>query len=311
MSADILPHNAAPVDLSLAYIWDSHRRYAPLIGTIRNYGISVVPDDWVPFLIWDLGLEDVVPYVRDMRQALAEGPAWQARRGTDAGIAIGIGWVNSAGTVAPPDQRHDWWEFQVSFEQPASDIAQIQQLDGIIRLSKASEDELFRMFSPGRDWRPVRMDMHRYDEGLMDGYSGEALWDGGPLISFGWAGTFETDLAPFVTASTEITVTTAMSLFDGMRFDADHFGVRPRQIVEASAEVDVATDIVNLTDVWPEYWPTSWASAADHTAIPATGATPTPQAPVVSGPASTTAATPAVIGTAEPDARVEISVEAL
>ena len=204
-TADQIP-NAHPVEYAYAWIWDSWTEYGALIGTIKHYGITVVPDDWVPWFIWDLGLEDVVPYIRDYRTVLAAGPAWPRTRGTPDGIATGISFVQSSGVVAASDQRHNWWEFQVAFAEPASDLDQIQQLDGIIRLSKAAEDELFRMYSPGYDFRPVRMDMHRADDGLMDGYSGEPLWEDGPLIAFGWSGSYELPVEPILFSAAEVTV---------------------------------------------------------------------------------------------------------
>lgn len=253
-----------PVEFGYASIWDSWTDYGALIGTIKDYGITIVPDDWVSWFIWDLGLEDVVPYVRDYRKVLADGPAWQRTRGTTTGISTGISFVQSAGVVAASDQRHNWWEFQVAFAEPASDLAQIQQLDGIIRLSRAAEDELFRMYSPGYDFRPVRMDMHRMDEGLMDGYSGEALWIGGPLVSFGWAGSFETSFDLVPDSAAEVTVGDLTVWLEGMRMDMAAFGERPPAIIEAALEIEETTGgEAFAADTWPTSWPSSWAEAAD------------------------------------------------
>lgn len=263
MSSALLPRDSGPATAGYADMWNSFGDLAPLIGTIKNYGISVTPDDWVPWFIWDYGLEDVVPYVRDYRKVLAEGPAWQRTRGTPAGISIGIGWVGSAGVVAASDQRHNWWEFQVAFSSPASDIEQIRQLYGIIGLSKASEDELFRMFSPGHDFRPVRMDMHRFDDGLMDAYSGVELWEGGPLVSFGWAGSVESAFDNELQTGAQVTVTAETCWFVGLRMDEDRFGDAPATIIETDLELEqTAEGDLFAADVWPNVWPTSWAEAA-------------------------------------------------
>lgn len=262
--SSLITHYRPPEALTLADIWNSWSVNAPLIGTIKDYGISIVPDDWVPWFVWDLGLEEVVPYVRDMRQALAEGPLWQRTRGTPRGIEIGIGWVQSSGTVAAPDQRHAWWEFQVSFETPVADIEQLRQLDGIIRLSKAAEDELFRMASPGADWRPVRMDIHRYDDGLMDGYSGAALWPGGPLVSLGWCGVYVQDVGPDTTISMQVADAGALVWFEGSRLDeimSDELA--PLPALMSAATVEIANESTAFADdVWPLVWPDNWADAA-------------------------------------------------
>lgn len=247
-----------------ATIWNSWGDHRALIATIKEFGISIVLDDWVPWFVWDLGLEEVVPYVRDMRQALAEGPAWQRTRGTPRGIEIGIGWVQSAGTVAAPDQRHAWWEFQVSFDAPVADVEQLRQLHGIIGLSKAAEDELFRMVSPGADWRPVRMDFHRFDDGLMDGYSGTALWPGGPLVSLGWSGAYVQDVETDTTTSMQVADAAALIWFEGARLDeirADD--QQPLSALQSGATLSIANDsTVFVDDVWPIVWPESWADAA-------------------------------------------------
>jgi hypothetical protein len=267
MSEALLPSDAGPATRAYAAMWDSFGRYGSFIGTIKHIGITIIPDDWVPWFIWDYGLEDVVPYVRDYRRVLAEGPEWQRTRGTDRGIEIGIGWVESAGVVDAPDGRHNWWEFQVGFTVPPSDLAQIQQLAGIIKLSSAAEDELFRMFSPGRDVRPVRMDQHRYDDGLMDDYSGEVLWPDGPQISFGWAGDIEADFGSDVVGADKIIVSTEIDRLDGYRMDIDLFEGRAPALTEHAVDIEQNMEAAAFArDVWPSRWPRSWAEAVHPTA---------------------------------------------
>ncbi|EAU40155.1 Phage tail protein I [Fulvimarina pelagi HTCC2506] len=268
MSGDRLPSVSLPITKTMAAVFATAKRLAPLTAEIREIGFTTAPDDWVPWFIWDYGLEDVVPYVRDYRRVLSEGPLWQSVRGTPGGIAIGIGWVESEGEVAPSDQRHDWWKFQVGFEAPASDLDQIRQLGGIIRLSKASEDELFRMFSPGRDHRPVRMDMHRAGGGLMDGYSGEALWEGGPLISFGWDGSSETAFENGLESSVEIEASQLLDRGEGLRMDVDRFGGRVPALTEGGADIQITGEgYAFADDHWPDAWPESWAEAAEPQAM--------------------------------------------
>jgi len=255
MSEELLPNSAGPFTRALAYTFDTHRRYALEIDRIRFIGITDTPDDWVPWLIYDQGLEDVIPYVRTFRKVLAEGPAWQARRGTPDGISIGIGWVESEGVVAPPDGRHNWWEFQVAFTKPVNDLAQLRQLYGIINLSKASEDELFRMFSPEYDHRPVRMDEHRFDDGgWMDDYSGRPRWEGGPYISFGVDGgsLLERNAALFIAG--EIRGTSILDSRLGMRYDVDRFEGKPIALIQSFGEVEGPTFVALTDSTWGERW---------------------------------------------------------
>lgn len=263
MSDEQLPNFRLPMTVALARIWDSWSDIRPLIATVKEIGVTYTPDDWVPWFIWDLGLEDIVPYVRDMRQALAEGPAWQRARGTSRGIEIGIGWVESAGVVAEPDQRHDWWQFQVAFSRPASDIEQLQQLVGIIDLSKAAEGELFRLFSPGADLRPIRMDWHQMDEGQADGYSGVRVWEGGPLVSMGWVGASTVETEAVASAAIILREARASEWFEGYRFDIDHMDERPLPTLQSAGGIAVgAEDYAFAHDAWPPVWPESWAAAS-------------------------------------------------
>lgn len=292
MSEKLLPNSAGPFTHALAVAWDTEGRYGHLAGTIKDYGITITPDDWVPWFIYDLGLEDVIPYVRTYRQVLAEGPAWLATRGTPAAISIGIGWVESSGEVAPPDGRHNWWEFQVSFDEPPKDLAQLRQLFGIINLSKASEDELFRMYSPGYDFRPVRMDEHRFDDGWFDDYSGQERWEGGPIISFGRDETGVTEFGIEAFGAAMFTSTRVVSLFDGERFDeivADE--TRPSPIWLVAQQLDGSSfrdggeievipsdgrrDSASLfaeysEDVWPDTYPigSTWRAATLSHPVP-------------------------------------------
>lgn len=257
MSADVLPGSAGPFTRAITYSWDTSRRYAPWIGSVQTLGLTVeAPEDWVPWLIYDLGLEDVIPYVRDFRRVLAEGPLWQARRGTPAGISIGIGWVDSEGVVAAPDGRHNWWEFQVAFTQPVEDLAQLRQLYGIINLSKAAEDELFRMYSPEYDHRPVRMDQQRFDEGgWMDDYSGAPRWEDGPYISFGRDEVVIVDVDPLGTGMTVLETTSLVDWFDSMRLDVSRFGEAPSRLWLTADELDQTKLLTNFEDTWGDRYP--------------------------------------------------------
>ena len=266
MSEELLPQSSGPATRALAYTFDTYGRWSAPIQTVKDYGLSVIPDDWVPWLIYDLGLEDVIPYVRTFRQVLAEGPGWQARRGTAAGIEIGIGWVESEGKVAAPDGRHDWWKFQVGFTEPVVDLYQLTQLEGIIRLSKSSEDELFRMFSAGRDYRPARYDGYRADSGnLTDGYSGERIEGIDALVSFGWVGTLFQDLGLLAITSDEVQETDFLAWYDGMRLDVDRYGTRPGNIAIGGQDLDASFIMVDqISDTWGFFYPDdNWGAAGD------------------------------------------------
>ena len=183
MSGDSLLQDPAPIEIAMAYAWDTWRRWSYLIPEVKQIGVTYTPDDWVPILVWDLGLEEIVPFVGDLSSALAEGPRWQRLRGTEAGILLGLGWVDGDVTIDVPDQRHDWWQYQLQIPDVVNDINHLKNIAAVANLSKSAEDELLRIHTPEGDLRPIRRGYHTRGDNLYGAYSGFALWAGGPLIS--------------------------------------------------------------------------------------------------------------------------------
>ncbi|SDQ99799.1 phage tail protein [Pseudovibrio sp. Tun.PSC04-5.I4] len=271
MSGALLPSGAGTFTFVLAQMWDSHGRYGQHIDNIKHIGVSSTPADWVPWLIWDYGLEEVVPYVRDMQRVLSEGPEWQRARGTDRAFEIAFTWLNSEGYIDTPDGRHQWWDYQLGFTKAPDDLEQLKQLVGLSKLSQAAEGELFRIFSQDLDYRPVRLDEHRYDDGLFDGYSGVRLWEGSPLISVGVSrrAVFAQDGAAPVFATELISAfiqEPGLGLcMDEMIFD-DH---PPQPIIYRSGTIFCSARVLDFeTSGWPEWWPESWDEVAKPYLIP-------------------------------------------
>ncbi len=265
MTKDLLPFGTTSTAESIARMLDSHGRYAHHIDKIKHIGVTFTPEDWVPWLIWDYGLEEVVPYVRDMQRVLAEGPEWQRTRGTDRAFEIAFTWLNSEGYIDAPDGRHMWWEYQLGFTQSPSDLEQLKQLVGLSRLSQAAEGELFRIFSEDFDHRPVRMDEHCYDDGLFDGYSGLKMWEGSPLISVGVSQAHvmgEGHLAPVT--GTLLSFATVLEADKGLRYDEAIFDDHPEQVVIALHSSTLTSGSVLSYEVsgWPDWWPDDWSEVA-------------------------------------------------
>ncbi len=185
MSEHLLPPGtSSPIEMGFSYIWDTYTRWHQLIQQIKHIGVTYTPDAWVPIFVWDLGLEDILPYVTNLQMALAEGPLCVSRT-----IQAFIEHCHETGdhitaTIDPPDQRLHWSQFQLELPETVHDLDHIKRIDGIARLSKEAEDSLCRLFNPERDHRPIRMNRHKFAGGRFNGYSGERLWNDGPLISF-------------------------------------------------------------------------------------------------------------------------------
>ena len=57
------------------------------------------PDDWLDWLIWEYGLEVLLPYLDDPRVVLDKGLQWQRIRGTPDSLSMAFDWLGLGDTV--------------------------------------------------------------------------------------------------------------------------------------------------------------------------------------------------------------------
>ena len=162
-----------------AEVWNAAER----VGDIR----SEIPDSAVPFLVWEYGLEPVLPYVPDMRQALVDGRLWQHERGTDAGILRALSWVDATPDLIERHSDDAWWDmFQLALGQPVS-REQYETIVALTRLSKEAHADVIRVYS---GWDERSFDWNRSDfngRDLYNDWSGVWLDPTLPKMSFGRA----------------------------------------------------------------------------------------------------------------------------
>ena len=162
-----------------AEAWDAAER----VGDLR----LDVPDEAVPFLVWEYGLEPVLPYVPDLRQALAEGRQWQDERGTDAGILRALNWIDVTPDQIEQHPDDAWWDmFQLALKTPVS-REEYERIVALTRLSKEAHADVIRIYS-GHDERSFdwnRSDFNGAD--LYNDWSGIWIDNALPKMSFGRA----------------------------------------------------------------------------------------------------------------------------
>jgi hypothetical protein len=141
---------------------------------------------WVPFLLWEYGLAPLTAFVPDTDQLLDEGQFWQLERGTLAGLARGLGWLDVAAVVEEEPTRRAWWNaFQLALaELPASDDPLLARIERIADLSSPLRSDFRRAFH-AYDARALDADETQLDETMLDDESGVRLHSDGPLWSFG------------------------------------------------------------------------------------------------------------------------------
>jgi hypothetical protein len=184
---DLLPPNATTLERDFSRAVSSLERVGPAVPTIRTAKRTNIPDGVVPWLIYEYGLNELLPYLgNNQRRAIEEGVQWQRLRGTPQALRTALGWIgfqplveeSEAGTIR-------WAEFQLGLDQPPDDLEITDGLIGVSRLSAPVRSRLFRVYS-GYDHRRFLLDDHELSGGswLCD-HTGVYLRPDWPQLSFG------------------------------------------------------------------------------------------------------------------------------
>ena len=87
MTSDhLLPPNATALERSLSLSTDLLTRLGGETEPLKGFKTDP-SDSLLPWLIWEYGLGELLPYLPDPRRAIAEGIRWQRLRGTPAAPA--------------------------------------------------------------------------------------------------------------------------------------------------------------------------------------------------------------------------------
>jgi hypothetical protein len=184
--ADLLPSNASQLERDLSRTGNVLPKLGPGAERVRNAKHTNIPDDVVPWLIYEYGLGEITPYVPDLRQALAEGIQWQRVRGTRQAINIGLGWIGFDALVEESEAGTlRWADFQMGLDQAPNGLEFTNNVIQISRLSAPIRSRLFRIYG-GYDHRRFRLDDHQLSGGswLCDD-TGVYLREDWPQLSFG------------------------------------------------------------------------------------------------------------------------------
>jgi len=184
MTADhLLPANATPLEQALSLSTDSLARLALPADAIRLFKTD--PSDLLlPWLIWEYGLGELLPYLPEPRRAIAEGILWQRLRGTPAALSTALSWIGMGATVEQEPPGVHFAEFQLDPGQVLDSDTAIANLIAIARLSAPARSRLSRIYH-GHDLRRVVLDETRLGEALLSDHSGVFWRDGQTKLSFG------------------------------------------------------------------------------------------------------------------------------
>ena len=180
----ILPGNATQLERDLELTGDLGKFTQPL-DLLRRAKLDAI-DSYVPFLIWEYGLGELLPYLKDPRRALSEGILWQRLRGTPKSLVIALDWIDFDAVIEQEETGIYFSEFQLDPGEVIRDASIIPDVIAISRLSAPARSRLSRIYH-GYDIRRLKLSegpKGQLNHHLLSDYSG--VHDpSGIRISFG------------------------------------------------------------------------------------------------------------------------------
>ena len=179
----LLPANATPLEQALSRATDAHTRLALPVDAIRQFKTDPA-DALLPWLIWEYGLGELLPYLPDPRRAIASGILWQRLRGTPAALSTALAWIGMSATLEQEPPGVHFASFQLDPGRVLDDDTEIAHLISIARLSAPARARLSRIYH-GHDLRRAVLSESRLGQALLSDHSGVFWRDGLTKLSFG------------------------------------------------------------------------------------------------------------------------------
>lgn len=156
-------------------------------GISRLSGFKAEPhDNLLMWLVWEYGLEAILPYSQDLRETLKEGLVWQRLRGTPKSVDIALNWLNFDEAELEVDKpgRH-FYRYQLASGKIPGNKA-LKDIHQLLGLSAPVRAKLSRIYH-GYDVRELKLSQSGFGALLSD-VSGVPFHDGDNTlckVSFG------------------------------------------------------------------------------------------------------------------------------
>lgn len=223
----LLPPNTTPLERAFERAMRPGADVGAGVALVRT-AKEVLPDGWPMFLVWEYGLEELLPYLPDARVVLTTGLQWQRIKGTPASVRMALAWLGMAATMEQetPTGRH-WFEYQVDPGRLPT-RAELENLVGLARLSAPVGTRLSRVFH-GYDLRRAIYDETAWSDGtLYSDHSGTFDPALGVDVSFGLTIATAAALGAVLTATGLTLITTTVAPYDDRaRWDFATWGGGP------------------------------------------------------------------------------------
>lgn len=188
MASSLLPQGSGLFEKSFEQSvfarWDAFDAASDRIRGVKY--ASDRPASFLPFIIYEYGLDILQPYVPDLSALIIEGVQWERVRGTPQAVALALRWVGYTAQIVPHKTTRAYWNsFQLYFtELPRYDEPDLARIEGVVGLSVPVRSQ-FRRGVFGYDATAMILDGGRLDGALLDFESGTTYRDGKTLWSFG------------------------------------------------------------------------------------------------------------------------------
>lgn len=213
MNNTLLPPNATPLELALEAAMRPGLDVREGVGLIRT-AKEDPPDDWLFFLVWEFGLEELLPYLPDPRVTLEKGLQWQRIRGTPDSIRMALSWLDLSAIIEEAYAlRTKWWEYSLDPGKiPTPE--ELANIVGLARLSAPVGTRLVRLYH-GYDYRRAVWDYTAWSDGsLWSDDSGVYDPDLDADLSFGRIITSSVELGDIEVFSSHISVAVAHAQYE-------------------------------------------------------------------------------------------------
>lgn len=184
---DLLPPNATTLERDFSRSTSSLQRAGGPVPIIRTAKRVNIPDSVVPWLIYEYGLGEILPYLgNNQRQAIADGVLWQRIRGTPEAVRIALSWIGVTGLIDESEGGSARWaEYQLGLSAGTTGEQIIDDIVGVTRISSPVRSRLQRIYAVYDFRRFVLDDSLLSDGGMLSDHSGVRPRPDWPQISYG------------------------------------------------------------------------------------------------------------------------------
>jgi len=154
---------------------------------VRGAGRVNVPGWVVPWLVYEYGLGEILPYLgNNQRRAIEEGVLWQRIRGPPGAVSIALGWINVEGLIDESEGgSYRWAEYQLGLSEATQGEQIISDIVGVCEISSPVRSRLQRIYAVYDFRRFVLDDSLLSDGGMLSDHSGVRPRPDWPQISYG------------------------------------------------------------------------------------------------------------------------------